>query len=42
MNFTLVLDRTYKFINGTTIPYSTYLTYSLIDNAFVNLLQFLN
>ena len=41
ITLTLVLDLPYEFINGTTIPYLTYWTYSPMDAAFANPMQYL-
>ena len=41
INLTLVLDHTYEFGNGMTIPYLTYWTYSQMDVAFTNPIQYL-
>ena len=42
ITLTLVLDRTYEFINGATIPYLTYWAYSLMDVAFTSPMQYLS
>ena len=35
----LFVDRTYEFINGTTIPNLRYWTYAQMDVAFTNPMQ---
>ena len=41
ITLTLVLENTYEFINGMTIPYLTYWTYSRMDVSFSNPMQYL-
>ena len=40
ITLTLVLDCTYDFINGITIQYLTYWTYSQMDVTFANPIQY--